>query len=314
MSEIVASTFNPRLAVIIPTHNRWHEARISLACLERSGYRNFEIVLVEDGCTDGTAENCRKEFPSVRLLHGDGNLWWSGAINMGLDYALAGSFDAVVWLNDDNRVEPETLGRLVESFERKGARSIIVSRIKTAGTEADEWTGGPPPWHAKFKEWTPPDFRSATEVAIEYPPGGQGVLIPSGAFAEVGRVDARAFPHYWADHDFHFRALRAGYKYFISTRAVVHNVPNERRPQYDTIHASLRGARWFLFDQRSSMNPVILRRMIKRHLPPRDYRQTFYPLLWQQLKWLASGWAANKPVLHKSLRFVKRNLLAWRRA
>jgi GT2 family glycosyltransferase len=313
MSETNAAEFNPRVAVVIPTHNRWHEARISLAHLERSDYRNFEIVLIEDGCTDGTAENCRREFPRVRMLHGDGNLWWSGAINVGVEYALGQAFDAIVWLNDDNRVTPETLGHLVESHRRNGAQSVICARVRTLGTHEDEWTGGPPPWHRNFKEWTPPDFTSTRDVPVEHTTGGQGVLFPAQCFRDAGLIDVRSFPHYWADHDFHFRAQEAGYKYFIATDANVYNVPNELRPESKNVF-TFKGARWFLFDRRSPINMIILRRLIKRHLSPREYRATFYPFLWQHLKWLASGLAAGSPILHRSLRTIKRNLLTGKRA
>src|SRR5713226_839332 len=121
---------DPRLFVVIPTHNRWPEARTTLAHLAQSDHPNFEIVLIEDGCTDETADHCRIEFPDVHLLHGDGNLWWSGAINKGVEYALERGADAIVWLNDDNRVEPDTLSRMVESFGRMGERSIICARTK----------------------------------------------------------------------------------------------------------------------------------------------------------------------------------------
>src|SRR5262245_11719890 len=97
---------DPRLFVVIPTHNRWEQARVCLSALSRATYERFETVLIEDGCVDGTAEHCKKEFPDVHILHGDGNLWWSGAINLGVEYALEHGADAIVWLNDDNRVEP----------------------------------------------------------------------------------------------------------------------------------------------------------------------------------------------------------------
>lgn len=313
MSEAGTEGFNPRVAVVIPTHNRWHEARVSLAHLERSDYRNFEIVLVEDGCTDGTAENCRREFPRVKLLHGDGDLWWSGAINLGVEYALRENFDCVMWLNDDNRVEPQTLGELVESHRRNGPKSVVVARVRTLGTGADEWTGGPPPWHRKYGEWTPPDFNASDDIPVEHTTGGQGVLFPAQCFRDAGLIDVRSFPHYWADHDFHFRAQKAGYRYFIATRASVHNVPNTQRPESRNVF-TLKGTRWFLFDRRSALNMVVLRRLIKRHLPPAEYRATFYPFLWRHLKWLASGWAAGTPLLHRSLRTIKRSLLTGRRA
>jgi GT2 family glycosyltransferase len=294
----------PNVAVVIPTYNRWHEARIALARLEQSEYQDFEIVLIEDGCTDGTADNCRREFPNVRLLHGDGKLWWSGAINRGVKYALERDVEAIVWLNDDNRVEPETLSRMVEAFRRLGGRSIICARTKLDGTGEDEWIGDPPRWHPEFGKWKPPDL-SAEDVPVEHPPGGRGVLIPAQCFREIGVVDSQAFPHYWADHDFHYRAMKAGYRYFIATRAVVWNVPIKPRPEAGELFSST-GVRWFLFNRRSAMNIPTLRRLLKRHLPPREFRRIFYSILFRHLAWLSYGWLIRKPFLHKPLRALKR--------
>lgn len=297
----------PRVVVVMPSYNRWHEARISLSHLMQSEYGNFEIVLIEDGCTDGTAEKCRAEFPQVRLLHGDGNLWWSGAINMGTEYALAHGADAVVWINDDNRVEPETLGSLVQSFLRNGSRSIVCSRIKLIDSEEREWRGDPPPWHEDAKSWTAPDISGIDDLPIAHPPGGQGVLIPAQCFREIGFADKRNFPMHWADHNFHYRAMKAGYKYFIATKAIVWNKPNERRGAERNIF-TLRGSLWLLLSKRSPTNMLTLRKHFKLSLPPREYRKTFYPMLWRHVKWLSYEWLIRQPALHKPIHAVKRRL------
>lgn len=296
----------PALAVVVPTYNRWHEAREALACLGQSTYENFQIVLIEDGCTDGTAESCQREFPNVHLLHGDGNLWWSGAINKGVEYALDCGAEAIVWLNDDNRVEPETLARMVESFARTGDKSVTCARTKSTATGIDEWIGEPPRWHREFGHWTAPDL-SAADVPLHHPPGGRGVLIPARCFHEIGLVDQKNFPHYWGDHDFHYRAMKAGYQYYLATAATIWNVPNQNRPESNELFSSS-GARWFLFNRRSAMNMPTVRRLLKRHLPPREFRRTFYPILFRHLLWLSYGWLLQKPFLLKPLRKVKRTV------
>lgn len=303
---------NPNLAVVVPTHNRWEEAREALACLAQSEYRNFEVLLIEDGCSDGTSDLCAAEFPDVHILHGDGNLWWSGAINVGVQYALKHGADAVVWLNDDNRVEPQTLGRMVESFKRVGGgRSVICARVKSTLAAEDEWVGEPPRWHPDFGKGKTTDLAEG-DVQIQHPPGGRGVLISAHCFRDVGLVDSRSFPHYSADHDFHYRAMKAGYKYFLATGAMVWNVPNPER-QDAPERFSLRWALSFLLGRRSPMNMVTLRRLLKRHLSPREYRATYYALLWRSLTWLASGWAARRPAVHRSLRAIRKGLLSSRR-
>lgn len=311
----------PQLLVIIPTHDRWAAARRALASLQRSEFQNFEVALIEDGCRDDTAAHCRREFPAVKILHGDGNLWWSGAINEGLRYALGrGQNDgggreprAVLWLNDDNLVEPQTIGQLWDSWRRCGERSVICARVKSTRDGRDEWAGDPPLWHPDFPEWNSPlapegnSEGGPQDVSIKHPPGGRGVLIPLACFRETGLIDRKSFPHYWADHDFHYRAMRAGYRYVLSARAVVWNEPN-RATMSDRERASLHGICRTLFGRRSNINVIELRRLLKRHLPAAQYRAAFYPLLRRHLIWLTAGWTARRPLVHESLKSVWRNL------
>ena len=308
MANAEAGKEELRLAVIVPTYNRWQKARVALAHLSKSEYRNFEVVLVEDGCTDGTPERCRAEFPEVTILHGDGDLWWSGACNLGIEHALRREADAVVLVNDDNNVEPQTIGSLVESFRRQGAQSVVCARIRVVDSDAPEWRGNPPPWHPEFQTWQPPDISGIEDLPIRHPPGGQGVLIPAQCFRRVGLFDRRNLPMHWADHNFHYRAMKAGYNYFIATRAVIWNVPNEEPPQLRDIF-TIRGAWWFLTNPRSYGNMKTLRTHLKLSLPPGQYRRTFYPILGRHLAWLAYGWLQRKPLLHKPLRILKRSVL-----
>lgn len=293
----------------MPTYNRWHEARVSLRCLLESSHKNLRILLVEDACTDGTVAECQAGFPEVEILHGDGDLWWSGAINMGTKYALEHGAELVLWINDDVRVEPETISHLVATVEREGAKSIACARIKSTDSSQPEWRGSPPPWHPDFHAEQVVELPLEGDLPIEHPPGGQGVLIPAQCFRDIGGVDIANFPHYWADHDFHYRAMRAGYKYFIAKDAVVWNVPNQARSE---VRADV-SLRWFLFDRRSSMNMPTLRRLLKRHLPPREYRKIFYPILYRHVSWLSYEWLIRKPLLHRPLRAIKKSLFKLQR-
>ena len=297
---------NLTLAVVIPTHNRWEELRTTLTYLSKSDYAPFDIIVVDDGCTDGTSENCKREFPNVHLLHGDGDLWWSGAINEGTRYALDHGARAIVWMNDDNRIEVDALSQMVASFNRNGARSVICSRTKSLETGTDEWIGEPPIWHRESATWTAPDL-SAVDVPISHPPGGRGVLISAECFDEIGLIDAKSFPHYWADHDFHYRAMKAGFRYFLATGAVVWNVPNKKRLTDDKLFSST-GIFWFLFNRRSPMNMPTVRRLLKRHLAPAEYRKIFFPLLRRHLIWLSYEWL-KRNWLFEPVRRIKRSLL-----
>jgi GT2 family glycosyltransferase len=307
MKDSVKETeeLNPRLFIVVPTYNRWDEARVSLECLLGSTYKNIKVLLVEDACTDGTVEKCRDAFPEVEVLHGNGDLWWSGSTNMGTKHAIEQGAELVMWINDDIRVEPETIAHLVKSSRRGGPKAIVCARIRLPFGDAREWRGDPPSWHPDRKSWHPLEFPTEGDLPIEHPPGGQGVVIPAQCFRDIGLLDRANFAMNWADHNFHYRAMKAGYKYFISPRAVVWERANQAPPQSEKIF-TLRGAWWFLTNRRSYGNLKALRRHLKRCLPPQEYRRVFYPILSRHLKWLSHGWLIRKPLLRKLVRVLKK--------
>jgi GT2 family glycosyltransferase len=301
----------PKLVVIVPSHNRWQQAKLALRSLFESEYRNFEVVLVEDGCVDGTADHCLREFPGVKILHGNGELWWSGSINAGMRYALATDADAIVWLNDDDRVEPETLGRLVASFIRNGEDMVVCSRVKNAADpDAVEFVEQYPPiHHPDFAKRLPKllDLEEiGKDIAIQLPAGGHGILFPRKCILEIGFTDSESFPQYWADHDYHYRAMNAGYKYVLATDAVVWNTPNVRKGATIAEYS----VRWMMKELFSKYSPNNLKqtyRITKRYtVAPYSYLERYANFLSFLFKSFASGWLAKHRTIHSYIRFVGR--------
>jgi glycosyltransferase involved in cell wall biosynthesis len=76
------------LAVIIPTHNRLELLIEALASVARQTRPPDEVIVIDDGSTDGTAEHVRESFPGVRLIE-QRNAEVSVARNAGLAVATS---------------------------------------------------------------------------------------------------------------------------------------------------------------------------------------------------------------------------------
>ena len=188
----------PLVGVIIPTYNRWSLAEEAIRSLLSDDYPDKKIYLVDDGSVDGTADVCREKYPEVRICAGDGALWWSGAINLGLEQALGDGVELIAWLNDDNRVERSTISEMVACHQSHGQDTIIAARTISTATGGDEWAGDPPRWHPDYGQWQPsPPLPAAPGEGtgaghpvrkLDHPPGGRGVLFPAACFTSVGRI------------------------------------------------------------------------------------------------------------------------------
>lgn len=203
----------PSLFIVIPVHNRRGFTRACLESLARQTTSEFTTVVVDDGSTDGTSEMIAYEFPSVIVLRGNGDLWWSGATNMGVRYALERGAQWVMTLNDDTLAAED----FVEQMKRAAQRETS-ALIGAVGVDADTgalvYGGEIVDWGtARFRsllDLLPEDKRTGLHEVTHFP--GRGLLVPANVFDKLGLFDARRFPQAAADYDFTHRAARAGHR------------------------------------------------------------------------------------------------------
>lgn len=85
-----------------------------------------EVLIVDDGSPDDTTTAVARQFPDARILHGDGSLWWAGAMAAGLDAAAETSPDFLLWLNDDVRLDAGAIGGLVACHDACAETEAVV--------------------------------------------------------------------------------------------------------------------------------------------------------------------------------------------
>ena len=215
-----------RLWICIPVHNR---LQFTLKCLEslaRQDYRSVSIVVCDDGSTDGTAQALAAEYPEVIVLHGDGNLWWTGATNRCIEYVMEHATDAsdcVVTLNNDLEVSPNYLSSLARAAVNY-PNALIASVEYDIKTRVLVSPGCRQSWLTSKARPIDPSADHLPEdptVAAVTHAAGRGTLIPLNVLKRIGLFDERHLPHYGADYDLTFRARRAGYQVLVCFDAPV---------------------------------------------------------------------------------------------
>jgi GT2 family glycosyltransferase len=103
--------------VVVVNHNGGDLTLACLASLQRSEWPpdRLDLVMVENGSTDGVAARVGAGLPAVRVIDAGGNLGFGGGCNLAL--ADLADVDYVALLNNDARVEPGWLGPLVDALE-----------------------------------------------------------------------------------------------------------------------------------------------------------------------------------------------------
>ena len=214
--------------IVTPIFNRKKFTKKYLEALSIQTVRNFKIIIVDDGSTDGTSQMIEKDFPEIILLKEDGDLWWAEATNVGVHYAMEQGATYVMTLNDDTIPEPDYIEKMIDWSTKNpnalfGAFAIDAESNKAIyGGEILNWKTG------KFENLLdniPKSKQNGLHKVNTFP--GRGLLIPVDTFNKIGLYDSKNFPQTIADLDFTARADSAGYEIFCNYDAKIKIYPEE---------------------------------------------------------------------------------------
>lgn len=127
---------NPRLSVIILTRNREEYLTECIQSVRKQKYPDYELVIVDNGSSDGTQEYIRNTLPEAVNIYSDTNLGIAEGRNRG---ASASRGDLLFFLDDDGTVrEPDAFSRSVQTFDRDPDLAVLFGQVRDAETDGPQ--------------------------------------------------------------------------------------------------------------------------------------------------------------------------------
>jgi GT2 family glycosyltransferase len=245
------------ISIVIPVYNRKEFTRDCLISLKSQTQPADHIVVVDDGSTDGTKQMLLQEFPDVAVIHGDGNLYWTAAINLGIKYALSLGSQHILTLNNDTVASINFIEAMITAGKEK-PRALIGALDIDALTRKPYYGGEIFNWKTSSSQFLldtlkQDELRGLHEVSL-FP--ARGLLIPRSVFEKIGLFEERQLPHYMADYDFTLMARRNGFRIYCNYDARLFTYPAEGGDHKIRKRKTLRNYFKHLFDIKGGGNLV----------------------------------------------------------
>lgn len=195
------------------------------------------VVVMDDASGDGSADAVRERFPDVEVIEQPENAGFARNCNRGFELLIERGAEAVLLLNQDTRVAPDTLARLREFLGAHPAAGAVGPKTYSTSRAADGgerllYAGA---WRCRLPlRQTIPGIEQVERepridpVRVDYV-WGHGVYLRAEVLREVGLFDP-SFPMYYEDLDLCRRIEEAGYELWCEPRAVMwHDVVDGAR-------------------------------------------------------------------------------------
>ncbi len=238
---------NLKASVIVLVWNGTAYVKDCLNAVLSQDHSDFEVIVVDNSSTDGSADIVAEQFPQVQLIRNERNLGFSAGNNVGLRAARG---DVLVLLNQDTVVQAGWLEALVAAFEQPdvgiaGCKALYPDgSVQHAGAfvygarAETEHTGRHESDDGRFDQLRDADFVTGAALAISRP-----------VLERVGLLDEGFSPVYYEDTDWCYTAREAGFRvvYVPTARLAHHETPTAQRERHEHKYALHHGRMRFIF-------------------------------------------------------------------
>ena len=223
-----------KLTVAVINWNACSALRHCLKSIAAHPYHGAsDVLVVDNGSEDGSADMVRSDFPWTRLLANRENLGFAGACNQAVK---AADSELILFLNSDIRVLPGSLDAMAECMEGEPAPDICGGHLTDSAGETQKgftirrfptplslifelllvdkiFPGNRISRRYRMSDW---DYQASGEVDQ---PAGACLLIRREVFDRIGGMDPDFHPAWFEDVDFCRRAKKAGFRIYFNHRA-----------------------------------------------------------------------------------------------
>jgi len=186
-----------------------------------------DVIVVDNGSADGSADRLRSTLPDVQVLASPTNLGFSGGCNLGIKEALRRGADLVLLMNSDAVLPPDALERMEEVLLTNPDVGIVApvllsratpEKIASRGITFSDVTGRM--WNRGFGT----EYATVESAAMTIVDGASAcvMLVRRQVFDRIGHLDEKYFFSF-EDLDFCLRARRAGLQTAIVDNAVAYH-------------------------------------------------------------------------------------------
>lgn len=216
---------NNKVVVLILSFNGKELLKDSITSYLNNDYSNFEVVVIDNGSSDGTYEMIQNHYPNVKCLRIIKNRGYSGGFNFGLEYAFDTiNADYVLITNNDVKADNRVITSLVETAEKHAKIGFVTGKVyyydapdilQTVGKYSHKilWKGG----HIGNKQKDIGQFEEERELDFA---DDVFTLVSRELYLTIGGYDPDFFLQ-CEEFDWQARGKKANFKIYYSPKAKI---------------------------------------------------------------------------------------------
>ena len=212
---------NSKIAIIIVNWKQYQLTKLCLYSLQKIKYDNYQIILIDNESNPKELKKIKNQFDKIITFPNQKNLGFTGANNIGIEYAIKNEFKYVMLINNDTEVEKNFINPLIEVLEKNqnfgAAQPLILN------------------YYNRNKVWSAGGFLNkffGYSYVIKSPEGikknidwitGCCFFLRTDVIKKIGLLDEKFFAYY-EDVDWSIRIKNAGYDLaFVKSSVVYHH-------------------------------------------------------------------------------------------